>query len=125
MCELYQCPVCPNGYPSLLLRHPDACICSSGSQYSQGTTTATSWPLGNVLTPANEVLSSQPVPHPNTAFLYGETDTSRHSRLLEFMFEVLQILKYLYCHEQLDFAADWVANGADLQEVFEPPEEQV
>ncbi|KZT20136.1 hypothetical protein NEOLEDRAFT_1076176, partial [Neolentinus lepideus HHB14362 ss-1] len=28
-----------------------------------------------------------------------ETDTSHHSRLSEFMFKVLQILKYLYCHE--------------------------
>ncbi|KZT22549.1 hypothetical protein NEOLEDRAFT_1020711, partial [Neolentinus lepideus HHB14362 ss-1] len=33
----------------------------------------------------------------------GETDTSRRSRLSEFMFEVLQILKYLYHHERLEF----------------------
>ncbi|KZT26403.1 hypothetical protein NEOLEDRAFT_256710 [Neolentinus lepideus HHB14362 ss-1] len=31
----------------------EACICSSGAQYSQGATTATSWPLANVPRPAN------------------------------------------------------------------------
>ncbi|EPQ58171.1 hypothetical protein GLOTRDRAFT_37434, partial [Gloeophyllum trabeum ATCC 11539] len=55
----------------------------------------------------------------------GETDDSRRSKLSAFMFEVLQILKYLYRHERLDFAADWAAKEADLREVLEPPKEKV
>ncbi|KZT21838.1 hATC-domain-containing protein, partial [Neolentinus lepideus HHB14362 ss-1] len=43
----------------------------------------------------------------------GETDDARRSRLSVFMFEVLQILKYLYRHECLNFTADWVAKAAD------------
>ncbi|KZT30253.1 hATC-domain-containing protein, partial [Neolentinus lepideus HHB14362 ss-1] len=37
----------------------------------------------------------------------GETDDARRSRLSVFIFEVLQILKYLYRHEHLNFTADW------------------
>lgn len=54
----------------------------------------------------------------------GETHNPRRSRLSSCMFEILQILKYLYRHERLDFTADWVLKDSDLHEDSESVKEK-
>ena len=48
-----------------------------------------------------------------------ETCTARRSRLSPGLLEVLQILKYLYKQERLDFGMDWVSKEEDL--LWVPP----
>ena len=43
----------------------------------------------------------------------GETCTLRRSRILPDLLGKLQVLKYIYEGERLDFTADWIATEAD------------
>lgn len=43
-----------------------------------------------------------------------ETTTLRRARLTPPLMEVLQILKFTYRRERLDFASDWIANEEEL-----------
>ncbi|KAG1796431.1 uncharacterized protein HD556DRAFT_1234665, partial [Suillus plorans] len=43
----------------------------------------------------------------------GETCALRHSRILPDLLGKLQVFKYIYKGERLDFAADWIATEAD------------
>jgi hypothetical protein len=43
-----------------------------------------------------------------------ETITTRRSRLSPALMEVLQVLKFIYKQERLDFSSDWISDPNDL-----------